>query len=171
MLDEVWSSYGWATPTQNTPRNKQEPMRMQTRSNSARNSTVYEHRLNRRVKKIFTGSTDVTELAARKVSTGWSDTGINKVSVQPETLHRMIRQNQELTSVQLSRDASNRTHEHRLNQRCQNTYVGVIVQRGLKAYPAEHRLIRRWTNFIRRCNEEKASRRSLVKLHRLIRCP
>jgi len=34
--------------------------------NSAIIGTVYEHRLNLRAKKVFTGSTDVTEPAAKK---------------------------------------------------------------------------------------------------------
>ena len=48
------------------PRNKRDKVRKQIRRSSIRECTVYEHRLNRRVKKIFTGSTDVTEPAAKK---------------------------------------------------------------------------------------------------------
>ena len=51
---------------QNTPRNKRERVRKKTQGINARISTVYEHRLNRRVKKVFTGLTDHTEPAAKK---------------------------------------------------------------------------------------------------------
>jgi len=51
---------------QNTPRNKRERVRKKTQGIDARTSTVYEHRLNRRVKKVFTGLTDHTEPAAKK---------------------------------------------------------------------------------------------------------
>ena len=51
---------------QNTPRNKREQVRKKTQEISARTSTVYEHRLNRRVKKVFTGLTYHTEPTAKK---------------------------------------------------------------------------------------------------------
>ena len=51
---------------QNTPRNKRERVRKKTQGIDTRTSTVYEHRLNRRVKKDFTGLTDLTEPAAKK---------------------------------------------------------------------------------------------------------
>ena len=48
--------------------------------NSAIIGTVYEHRLNLRAKKVFTGSTDVTEPAAKK-SYHWliRRNGLNRV--------------------------------------------------------------------------------------------
>ena len=51
---------------QNTPRDEREQVRKKTQGNSPRTSTVYEHRLNRRMKKVFTGLTDLTEPAAKK---------------------------------------------------------------------------------------------------------
>jgi len=48
------------------PRNKRDKVRKQIRRSSNRECTVYEHRLNRQVKKVFTGLTDVTEPAARQ---------------------------------------------------------------------------------------------------------
>ena len=48
------------------PKNKRDKVRKQIRRSSNRERTVYEHRLNRRVKKVFTGLTDVTEPAARQ---------------------------------------------------------------------------------------------------------
>ena len=41
VLGTVWSSYGGATPTQESPRNKKDPTRKQTPKSSARNSKVY----------------------------------------------------------------------------------------------------------------------------------
>ena len=46
-----------------------EPTRINAEVNTMNNAiigTVYEQRLNRRAKKVFTGSTDVTEPAAKK---------------------------------------------------------------------------------------------------------
>ena len=40
VLGTVWSSYGGATPTQEIPRNKQDPTRKQTPKSSARYSKV-----------------------------------------------------------------------------------------------------------------------------------
>jgi len=40
VLGTVWSSYGGATPTQESPRNKQDATRKQSPKNSARNSMV-----------------------------------------------------------------------------------------------------------------------------------
>ena len=48
------------------PRNKRDKVRKQIRRSSNREHTVYEHRLNQQVKKVFTGLTDVTEPAARQ---------------------------------------------------------------------------------------------------------
>ena len=66
VLGEVRCSYGKATPTQNNLSNKRDKSRKQTRRSSVRECTVYEHRLNRQVKKVFTSLTDVTEPAARQ---------------------------------------------------------------------------------------------------------
>jgi len=40
VLGTLWSSYGGAPPTQESPRNKQDPTRKQSPKNSARNSMV-----------------------------------------------------------------------------------------------------------------------------------
>ena len=40
VLGTVWSSYGGATPTQESPRNKQDPTQNQSPKSSARNRTV-----------------------------------------------------------------------------------------------------------------------------------
>ena len=40
ILGEVWSSYGGATPTHDSPRDNQEQSRKQTRKNNTRNNTV-----------------------------------------------------------------------------------------------------------------------------------
>ena len=61
VLGTVWSSYEEATPTQENPRNKQDPMRKQTQKSSARNSKTQHgipHRLIRRTDLNSVGSTD-----------------------------------------------------------------------------------------------------------------
>ena len=40
VLVTLWSSYGGAPPTQESPRNKQDPTRKQSPKSSARNNTV-----------------------------------------------------------------------------------------------------------------------------------
>ena len=40
VLGTLWSSYGGAPPTQESPKNKQDPTRKQSPKSSARNSTI-----------------------------------------------------------------------------------------------------------------------------------
>ena len=89
-----------------------------------------------------------------KAITGWSDAKVKKASVQPTILHRMIRPNQLKMSVQLSRDTSKWTTEHRLNRRIQLQNAGAVVQRNTKTKCLEHRLNRYLRKSIRRWNEQ-----------------
>ena len=79
----------------------------QERRARSKDSTVYEHRLNRRAKKVFTGSTDVTEPAAKK------------------SYHRLIRRNG-LNSVGSTGDS---TPDDPTKS---NPNAGAVVQRDLK---------------------------------------
>ena len=61
VLGTLWSSYDGATPTQESPRNKQDPTRKQTPKNSTRTSKTQHgitHRLIRRTDLNSVGSTD-----------------------------------------------------------------------------------------------------------------
>jgi len=83
---------------------------------------------------------------------------LQRASVEPMVEHRMIRQNQAQSSVQLSRGTAKRRSEHRLNRRQQNPSVGAIDQRDHKAKSAEHRLNRRRQTSIRRATAKTARR-------------
>ena len=90
VLGTVWSSYGEATPTQESPRNKQDPTRKQSPKNSARNSKSQHgitHRLIRRTDLNSVGSTDEQSRQQRETSTGWSDVVIDSASVEPVLAH------------------------------------------------------------------------------------
>ena len=106
VLGTVWSSYGEATPTQESPRNKQDPARKRTPKDSERNSKTRHgitHRLIRCTDLNSVGSTDEQSrqqsesehrLIRRMALNSVGSTGVT---------HRMIRQNQTPTLVQLSR--------------------------------------------------------------------
>ena len=110
VLDTVWSSYGEATPTQEGSRNKQDPTRKKTLEGSARNSKTQHgitHRLIRRTDLNSIGSTDEQSRQQRKSEHRLiRRMGLNIVGSTGVT-HRMIRQNQTPTPVQLSRGITN----------------------------------------------------------------
>ena len=119
---------------QNTHRNKRERVRKKTQGINARTSTVYEHRLNRRVKKVFTGLTDHTEPAAKKITHR-----LNRCS--QSCTRRLIRQapvkpmqTQPMTPVQFtrknSRTENNTPVKPMVEHRCNGESAGVVVQRG-----------------------------------------
>ena len=90
VLGIVWSSYGEATPTQESPRNKQDQTGKQIPKSSMRNSKTQHgitHRLIRRTDLNSVGSTDEQSLQQRETITGWSDVVINSASVELVLVH------------------------------------------------------------------------------------
>ena len=92
-------------------------------------------------------------------------------SVQPTIAHWINRQNPKRTPVQLSRETSKWTNEHRLIRRVQLQCAGAVVQRSGKMNPTMHRMNRRYEFSIRRSNELNSTWGKLVRLHRSNRCP
>jgi len=78
-------------------------------------------------------------------------------SVKPVLAHRMIRQNQNQSSVQLSRDTTKLNFKHRLNRRDRNQNTGAVVQRGTNSIRPEHRFNRRQRNSVRRMNGQNST--------------
>jgi len=62
VLGTVWSSYGGAIPTQESPRNTHEPTWKQTAKRSSWKYARYTHRLNRRAQRHLVGLTDAQSL-------------------------------------------------------------------------------------------------------------
>ena len=128
------------------------------------------HRLIRRLSLNGVGSTDEQSRQQSKRAPVEPMQRLQRASVEPVIEHRMIRQNQAHSSVQLSRGTAKRHREHRLNRRQQNPSVGAIDQRDHKAKSAEYRLNRRRQTSIRRCNDKNSTQRQIFRLHRLNRC-
>ena len=163
------SSYRGATLTQSSPRTKRERLRKQLRR-AAQKQHGITHRLNRYLSLNGVGSTDEQSRQQSKRAPVEPMQRLQRASVEPVIEHRMIRQNQAQSSVQLSRGTAKRRSEHRLNRRQQNPSVGAIDQRDHKAKSAEHRLNRRRQTSIRQCNGKNSTQRQIFRLHRLNRC-
>ena len=69
VLVTVWSSYGKAIPTQESPRNTREPTWKQTARRSSWKYARYTHRLNRRTQRHLVGLTDAQSLQQWKKHT------------------------------------------------------------------------------------------------------
>jgi len=128
------------------------------------------HRLIRRLSLNGVGSTDEQSRQQSKRAQVEPMQRLQRASVEPVIEHRMIRQNQAHSSVQLSRGTAKRRREHRLNRRQQNPSVGAIDQRDHKAKSAEHRLNRRRQTSIRRSNGKNSTQRQIFRLHRFYWC-
>ena len=92
VLDTVWSSYEEATPTQESPRNRQDPTRKQTRR-AAQKQYGVTHRLVRHLSLKGVGSTDEQSRQHSKSEHRLiRRMSLNCVGSTGVT-HRMIRQN------------------------------------------------------------------------------